>query len=262
MGLKTSKSKKAAKQARKRAEQRSEEIGERAAEAVERAANTAQELAERAATAAQELAENVRDSDAYAKASTYGKDWAKTARSRWDDSHLDERAADLAERLREAETTQEALKRARKGTDQGMAAIGGWLASGPMADKLGVKPRRRWPMALAVTIGAVVGFALAKAAGRASTTEIRDELADAANRLASRGGAATVMVDTIRSTLDADPRTAQLGPLDINISEGGTVFVRGVIPVDVDEQAVRDVIASVPGVVDVDLQLTPASAQS
>jgi hypothetical protein len=47
--------------------------------------------------------------------------------------------------------------------------------------------------------------------------------------------------------------------VNVNVAEG-TVFVRGPLPEGVDEQAVRDVIAKVPGVTDVDLQLTTTTS--
>lgn len=211
---------------------------------------------------ASELAERLRDSDAYALASDRGSALLDTAKERWDDSDLDKRAAELAERLREADATQEAVERAKDTSSKGLAAVGGWLAAGPLSSKLGVTKRRRWPLAVAALLGAAVGFAIAQATQRGSTDTIRDELADAADRLASGSGSTTVLADTIRTTLDADPRTAQLEPLDINVADGGTVFVRGTVPPDTDQEAIRDVVASVPGVVDVDLQLDTAATSS
>lgn len=241
MGTSTAKAtKKAGKRARKVAQDKSGEAGERAAE----------------------LAERLKDSDALTAASERGADLVGTAKDRWDDSDLDKRAADLAKRLQKAEATQEALDRARQTSDKSLSSLGGWLGSGPLAQKLGLTKRRKWPFAVAAVVGAALGFALAQAMKRGSTDTIRDELADAADRLASGGGSATVLADTIRTTLDADPRTAQLDPLDINVSDGGTVFVRGTVPAEADHDAIRDVIASVPGVVDVDLQLTTAASST
>lgn len=241
MGTSTAKAtKKAGKRARKVAQDKSGEAGERAAE----------------------LAERLKDSDALAAASDRGAELLETAKDRWDDSDLDKRAADLAKRLQKAEATQEALDRARQTSDKSLSNLGGWLGSGPLAHKLGLTKRRKWPIAVAAAVGAALGFVVAQAMKRGSTDTIRDELADAADRLASGGGSATVLADTIRTTLDADPRTAQLDPLDINVSDGGTVFVRGTVPAEADHDAIRDVIASVPGVVDVDLQLTTAASST
>lgn len=241
MGTSTAKAtKKASKRARKVAQDKGGEAGDRVAE----------------------VAERIKKSDALGEASDRGAALLDTARDRWDDSDLDKRAAELAKRLREAEATQNALDRAQKTSDKSLAVVGGWLGSGPLAQKLGLTERRKWPFAVAAAIGAVLGFAVAQAMKRGSTDTIRDELADAADRLASGGGSATVLADTIRTTLDADPRTAQLEPLDINVSDGGTVFVRGTVPAEADQDAIRDVIASVPGVVDVDLQLTTTASST
>lgn len=216
------------------------------------------EAGERAA----ELAERLKSSDALSAATDRGSALVDAARERLDDTDLDKRAADLAERLREAEATQEALERARQTSDKSLSAVGSWLGSGPLAGKLGVTRRRKWPFLLASVVGAGLGFVLAQAMKRGSTDTIRDELADAADRLAVGGGSAAVLADTIRTTLDADPRTAQLEPLDINVSDGGTVFVRGTVPADTDQDAVRDVVASVPGVADVDLQLSTTASNA
>lgn len=232
--------KKARKRARKLAKGKGGEAGERAVQ----------------------LADRVLDSDAVATAGDRGAALLDAARDRWDDSDLDKRAAELAKRVREAEATQEALDRARQTSDKSLSRVGGWLGSGPLASKLGVTRRRKWPFVLTAVVGAALGFVAAQAVKRGSTDTIRDELADAADRLAAGGGSATVLADTIRTTLDADPRTAQLDPLDINVSDGGTVFVRGTVPEDVDQDAIRDVIASVPGVTDVDLQLSTTQASS
>lgn len=222
------------------------------------AKSTGGDAGERAA----ELAGRVKDSDAVSTAADRGSALVEAARERLDDTDLDKRAAELAERLREAEATQEALDRARKTSDKSLSAVGSWLGSGPLASKLGVTRRRKWPFVLASAVGAALGFALAQAIKRGSTDTIRDELADAADRLAVGGGSTAVLADTIRTTLDADPRTSQLEPLDINVSDGGTVFVRGTVPPDVDQDAIRDVIASVPGVTDVDLQLSSTTSNA
>lgn len=66
------------------------------------------------------------------------------------------------------------------------------------------------------------------------------------------------LADEVRSHLSADPRTADLPGLAINVAEG-TVFVRGSVPPGYEDLAIRDVISSVPGVNDVDLQVTTTS---
>ncbi len=72
-------------------------------------------------------------------------------------------------------------------------------------------------------------------------------------------GATTLeLADRIRATLEADPRTTHLPALSINVADT-TVFVRGVVPPSTDASVVREVIAAVPGVDDVDLQVTAAT---
>lgn len=66
---------------------------------------------------------------------------------------------------------------------------------------------------------------------------------------------ASPLEDDIRTELDGDPRTAGLVDLVINVADS-TVFVRGNVPAGFDPTAIRDVIAAVPGVTDVDMQVT------
>jgi len=63
------------------------------------------------------------------------------------------------------------------------------------------------------------------------------------------------LADQVRSHLGSDPRTADLPGLAINVAEG-TVFVRGSVPPGFEESWIREVVSSVPGVNDVDLQVT------
>lgn len=65
----------------------------------------------------------------------------------------------------------------------------------------------------------------------------------------------TSLVHEVRAHLGRDDRTADLSGLAINVAEG-TVFVRGTVPSGFDESVVREVVASVPGVTDVDLQVS------
>jgi predicted XRE-type DNA-binding protein len=264
MSSTTKAAKKKAKKAEKRALAAGEAVQDRAAELAERAGALAHD-------AADDLAKALRDSEALAKAQlkgaeladlaqVKGSELAELAKAKWKDAELDERTAALAKQVREHDATKEASKRAKAATDTSLAAVGGWLAAGPAADKLGLAPKRRVPGWLWALIGVALGFAAAKAlAGSSSSGDVRDDLAAAAERLASKaphpGG--TVLADTIRTTLQGDPRTAELRQININVAEG-TVFVRGSLPSGIDADAVRNVIEAVPGVEDVDLQLTPA----
>lgn len=63
------------------------------------------------------------------------------------------------------------------------------------------------------------------------------------------------LVERVRARLDADPRTTALGDLAVNVADA-TVFIRGRVPLETDRDAVREVVAEVPGVADVDLEVT------
>ncbi len=258
---------KAAKKSVKRAEQRAvkaaEVAQERAAELADRAGAIAQD-------AAHEFAERLRESDALAKAQkkgvalagaaqVKGGEIADLAKAKWSEAELDQRAAELAKQVRQSDAAREASKKARDLTDTSLAAVGGWLASGKGAEKLGLAPKRRVPALVWALLGVAIGFVAAKVLADKSDGGVRDDLAAAADRLAAKAPhpAGTVLADTIRTTLQGDPRTADLRQVNINVAEG-TVFVRGSIPSGIDTAAVRSVIESVPGVEDVDLQLTPA----
>jgi osmotically-inducible protein OsmY len=266
--------KKAAKKKAKKAEKRAIKAGEAAAD---RAAELAEQAGDLAHDKADELAKFLRESEAVAKAQSKGLELADLAqvkggelaglaKAKWQEAELDDRTAKLAKQVRDSDASKEATKkakeaskRAREATDVGLASVGGWLASGPAAEKMGIAPKRRVPGLVWALIGAAVGFMAAKAMAGSSSDDVRDDLAAAAERLAAKAPhpAGTVLADTIRTTLQGDPRTAELRQVNINVSEG-TVFVRGSIPSGIDADAVRQVIAGVPGVDDVDLQLTPA----
>ncbi len=268
-----------AKKARKAAEARAEDLVKRAREAWDDA-----EVEERA----QDLVKAVRDSDAYAAASERGKELAELAREAWEDAEVEDRAEELVKRVRSSDAGKQAVKQAQRArktarkegkkaaktarkegkkaakvaqarADEGLESFGEWLASGESAKRLGVRQRRRWPAVLLLLAGVIAGFAAARLLDREPDDQVRDELAEAADRLASQGTSSTVLADTIRTTLDADPRTAELEDVEINVADSGTVFVRGTVPAQVDQEAVRDVVASVPGVTDVDLELTSAA---
>lgn len=267
---KTTKAKKSTRKATKRARKAGSKAAKRAEQAGYRAGERAAELAERAGEGAQrtaaEAARRLRDSEALARAQVTADELAGRAKGAWHGAHLDERTAELAERVRESEAAQRAADRTRQLSETGLAALGAWLASGPAAGKLGVKKRRSWPVWLVGLLGVAVGFAAARFTADRSGADIRNDLTAAADRLASRttgavdqaasaaGPTATVLADTVRVALQGDPRTASVSEVNINVAEG-TVFVRGEVPSDVDQDAIRDVIRAVPGVRDVDLQL-------
>lgn len=264
--VKSKAARKSAKKAEKQAYKAAEVAQERAAELAD--------LAARAGAVAQqrgnELAERLRESNVVAKAQAKGTEGltraqekgtelAELARSRWHEAELDTRAAELAKQMRETDVAKQASRRAKDVSEASLAAVGGWLATGPAADKLGLTRKRRVPSMVWLALGAVLGFVAGKLLSQPSDGSVREDLAAAAERLASEAPppVGDVLADTIRTTLQGDPRTAALRELNINVAEG-TVFVRGSIPSGIDANAIREVIEGVPGVQDVDLQLTPA----
>jgi hypothetical protein len=256
--------KKSAKKAAKRAEKAGTAVSDRAAELTERAGSAAEKAGTVASERAVELAERLRESDALHKAQDKGSELADIAKSKWRDAELDQRAVELADRLKESDAGQQATRKAKDVTDTSLAALGAWLSAGAGADKLhldeklGIQRKRRIPAWLWTLIGVALGFAAAKLMSDSSADPVRDDLAAAADRLAQTtpSPATTVLADTVRTTLQGDPRTADLKQVNINVADG-TVFVRGSIPSGVDSDAVRQVIEGVPGVEDVDLQLDP-----
>ncbi|MPZ88859.1 MAG: hypothetical protein GEU81_12450 [Nitriliruptorales bacterium] len=226
---------------------------------------------------ASELIERVKDSEAVAKAQAKSGELAELARTKMKDAHLDERALELGERartiVRESEAAQRAAERARVAGDQTLERVGAWLADSGTAEKMGMQPtrRRRFSAWLALVVGAGVGFVVAKLTERQEAVEPFDDFAASAERMATtppppsrapveptdtNGG--LDLANRIRSSLDADPRTAELGGLAINVAET-TVFVRGSVPQGTDEASIREVVAGVPGVTDVDLQVTASA---
>jgi nucleoid-associated protein YgaU len=211
-----------------------------------------------------ELAEKVRDSEALARTQAKGAELAALARDKIHEAGLDAKAAELAERARESEKVQQATDTARDVSDEALERLGKWLSTGARAEKLGVQRKRRGFSWIAATIGVGVGFAVGLVVSRRGS-DLRDELVTEADRFyqdtpdAAAPPAERPLEDKIRTALGSDPRTSDLPKLNINVAEG-TVFVRGPLPEGIDEQAVRDVITKVPGVTDVDLQLTSAGA--
>ncbi len=264
-------------------------MGRNKAEAKGRAARKAAKASKASAKAAAglragELLERARETEPVARAQAVGTDLAERVR----EAHLDERAAQLAERMRESDAAQRAAAATRRASDQAFDRAGGWIATSGAAERLGVerKRRRRGPRAvLLLLIGAGLGYLAAWLQKRRAESQQADAFTDSADWLAatppsgtppatSRSAADEMPVVTgpladesgvlgepleteVRISLHADPRTADLPELAINVAEG-TVFIRGSVPSDYDSDAIRDVVSGVPGVTDVDLQLTPA----
>lgn len=237
-----------------------------------------EERASDLADAAQDLAERVRESDRLAKAqerglevagmaAAKGGEFAGRARQAIAESGLDERAGEVAERVRKSDQYQQARDTAGEATDRALSSVGRWLAKGPAAEKLEVEPRRRGPSRKVVAVLALgAGFVAGVVTGAR-----KKETVDEVGRLAGRIGQDTpdigapaaqkTVEDEIRTRLGEDPRTADLPKLNINVAEG-TVFVRGSVPGDADQETIRAVISTVPGVEDIDLQVTTVSDET
>ncbi|HWB71941.1 MAG TPA: BON domain-containing protein [Egibacteraceae bacterium] len=221
-------------------------------------------LEERASDLAQravELAERVRDSEALAKAQARSREFAALTAEKIRQTQLDDKAAELANRIRESEPAQQAAD----ATERALQRLGAWLSEGRTGEKLKIRPAKRgvgpWIVALC---GAIVGYLIGVLTAPKPGSALRDDLFTAADRLrqdtadVSAPPAQKPLEDKVRTRLGEDPRTAELPRLNINVAEG-TVFVRGNVPAGFDENAIRDVIAGIDGVKDVDLQVTAAS---
>ena len=264
---------KTAKKARKEAEKKATSLRKQAKELRSHARELGKEakLEERAAGVADhasDLAHRVRDSDSVAKMAAKSEQLVDKAREQIHESGLDERAADLAERVRKSDQYKKARDSASDATDKTLDRVGDWISHGPAADKLGVRPKSKsrsagkWMLAL---FGVAAGFAAGVVTG-ARKHETVEEL----ERIAGRVGQDTPdigapasqapIADEVRTRLGQDPRTSDLPKLNVNVAES-TVFVRGAVPADTDEEAIRAVIATVPGVEDIDLQLATTASE-
>jgi len=182
------------------------------------------------------------------------------------------RATEISKRMQDSDAVTAGREAASQRTTAALAGLGTWLASGDRGEKLGISQRRRrsggWLFGLlGVGLGYAVGILTAPKQGR----EIREQLTSRAGGGSAGGGLETVghvgqgwdgatppserpLTDRVRTRLGEDPRTSGLPRLNINVVEG-TVVVRGAVPDDTDQMAIREVIASVEGVDDVDLRL-------
>ncbi len=178
----------------------------------------------------------------------------------------------LGERLRDGEhAVLTARDTARDATDRTLRRLGRWLVEGRTGERLGVAPaRRRVPSWVLLLAAAAAGFTVAQLLGRRDPAGVWNEAGDLAEEPADltpagpqedrAGDVASPMPrqpleDTIRMALQRDPRTAGLADLNINVVDS-TVFVRGVVPLDYDESALRAVLESVEGVAELDLQVS------
>lgn len=196
--------------------------------------------------------------------------------SAYGDSDLSARVAELSERVRDSENYREARENVQRASSDALAGLGAWLTQEPQASKLGIQPRKRSKGWLTVLFGLLAGYAIGVLTAPKPGRETRQELNRRGGNLAQEGrrlaqsapddaadmsapSADKPLADKVRTRLGEDPRTSDLPKLNINVAEG-TVFVRGAIPDGTDQESIRSVIVSVPGVEDVDLQLSESSA--
>ena len=225
--------------------------------------------ASKVSDSAASVAEKVRD----AKLDERAAEFAALAREKVRQAELDARAAEIAAKVRDSgvaeqvvETAAQVAEGARDAAETALERVNDWLVDTKVGDALGVQPppprRRRKPWAL-LTAGAVAaGVAAGLVLFRRKENQQFDEdwAASGFNtgdnlQPSSAPGVALPLEGRVREAIGADARTAALPALNINVVDG-TVFVRGTVASDVDQEALRTVIQSVEGVTDVDLQVT------
>ena len=183
------------------------------------------------------------------------------------------RAADVSKRVADSDAVTVGKESATKTATAAAAGLGSWLATGRRGQALRIAPAKRrglgWFFALlGVGIGYGIGILTAPREGR----EIRDQLVKRAQSERWNGPVGGIdgdhgtlapsgdpqLADRVRTRLGEDPRTSDLPSLNINVVDG-TVVVRGAVPGDADENAIREVVGSVEGVRDVDMELGSAN---
>lgn len=183
------------------------------------------------------------------------------------------KASDVSKRVADSDAVTVGRESAGRRATAAAAGLGSWLATGRRGEALGIAPARRsglsWFFALlGVGVGYGIGILTAPKEGR----EIRDQLVSRGQPERWNGPVGQIdgdqgtlapagdpqLADKVRTRLGEDPRTADLPSLNINVVDG-TVVVRGALPGDADEDAIRDVVGSVEGVRDVDMEIGSAN---
>ena len=215
-------------------------------------------LDERASELASLAVEKVRDAELDARAA----ELAVLARQKVSDSGVDEMAADLVARARNTAVVQQAAETTGRTLDR----VGEWIGDGKVGDALGLKRRRRrmprWSLLVAgaLAAGVAAGFVVfrrrdAQDADVWGTDAIGGNGGLRRTTGSASPGVALPLEGRVREAIGLDPRLTAMGPLNINVVDG-TVFVRGSVAADMDQDALRAVIEGVEGVTDVDLQVT------
>ncbi|MPZ73042.1 MAG: hypothetical protein GEU74_07390 [Nitriliruptorales bacterium] len=226
-------------------------------------------LDERAADLASMAREKVRDAQLDARAA----ELVAAARRRAQETGLEDWATDIVARVRESAMAQEAAETAahvagsaREAADRTLDAVGEWLEDTPVGDRLGIRRRRRVnPWSIAAAGVAAAGVAAGVLAGRRRPQQLDDDIwgpaegAPLPDRTPTTAPNAALPLDArVREAIGQDPRTSSLPELNVNVV-GSTVFVRGTVGSDVDQDVLRTVIEGVEGVTDVDLQVTASA---
>ncbi len=232
--------------------------------------STGQDLADRAT----DLVERVRASETAERAQAMGQQVAHELAERLRDLPVEEWAAQLGAWLNEAAQalrSHPVTSRARRRTGAALERLGDALAR---QQPRRIPKGRRMPWWAVLVGGFAAGFAVAGVLSRRRARAVDSDayvasaqkLVDQAATRASERATATVafvdeihprvgsLADRVRAGLAADPRTASLGELEVNVAEG-VVFIRGAVPAASDEAAIRDVITTLDGVSDIDLQV-------
>lgn len=202
---------------------------------------------------AADAVERVRSSDAYAK--------------------VNDRVSDVSRQVADSELVSAGREDIARSTAAALSGLGAWLASGKRGTALGISGSKRrrgggWFLAL---LGVGAGYAIGVLTAPKQGSQMREQIADRGGSnwngpvdgiSGDHGVAAPTgdpqLADKVRTRLGEDPRTTDLPSLNINVVDG-TVVVRGSLPDDADETAVRDVVAGVDGVRDVEMELGPAA---
>lgn len=201
------------------------------------------------------LADRVRE----AKFEERAAELAALAREKLRDVELEGRAAELAALAREK--LHEGADTARGATERTLDQVGEWIGEGKVGEALGLKRKRRvqpWTYVLGAAVAAGVAAGLVLFRRREPADDVWTSASDGdfgGVQRSSAEGVALPLEGRVREAIGQDPRTATLPALNINVVDG-TVFVRGAVSSDVDQNALRSIIEGVEGVTDVDLQVT------
>jgi hypothetical protein len=207
--------------------------------------------------AARKGAERIRQSEMLTKAQAKGETLTTTAQAKAQElaTKAQGKGWQVAEQTRAKGSELAGQMRRGSGqvADRGLRRLGEQLSQGGIAQPLGIQPtKRRVPLWLAALLGIAGGYALGVLTAPKPGAELRGQLARPAR------STITPQAERIRSKLSNDPRTAELSDLTVEVTDG-TVSIQGRIPPDFEQDVLREVIARMPGIHDIDLQLTAGS---